>query len=283
MAVSAAELKHDADFPILHVGVKPGDSAIFWSDVHAPIHDKLAMGLVVQAHRLIRPRLSVAGGDIFDVMALSSHRKAARQQLENGSLAGEADSLAAELDEIARASDYAVILPGNHEGRVERLVDDVPGLHGVLKWHTPFDSVLGLWDCLPTGAAVRLGPLLLCHGHDLAGSLAASPALSVLRNYPGQSTIFGHCHKIDVATRPSLRNGHQVVHGAWTFGHLSDPRRQGYAAAFRGAWQQGFGHIEFWDRGDGRLGFTCHPIRIYPTVTGGRVCRVAGVTLRAEA
>lgn len=275
---SVSRLEH-ADFPILRVDVKPGDHALFWSDVHAPIHDRGAMDIVCQAHEILQPRISIAGGDIVDTNGLSRHRKAAQQQLEHGSLIAEAETIRGEVERIERNSVYQIYLGGNHEGRVERLVDDVPALAGVLHWYTPFQSVFGNWETPELGAGVLLGPVLFVHGDGLAGSLAKYPAAAVLANYPGQCTVFGHCHKIDVATRPSLRYGRQTVHGAWTFGHLSDSSKQGYAAAFRHAWQLGFGHFEFWDRGDGKLGFIANPIRIFPTEGGGRVANFLGTTL----
>ena len=57
---------------------------------------------------------------------------------------------------------------------------------------------------------------------DLNGSLAQSSAATVLRNYPGQNTVYGHTHRIDSCTRPSLKYGRHTVHGAWSFGTLRD-------------------------------------------------------------
>lgn len=278
-----SQLDDSGDFPILRVNVNPGDTAIWWSDLHAPIHDVGALDLVVQCHRLLRPAVSIAGGDMHDVSALSSHRKPAAQTNRFPSLASEAYAVADAFRAIAEASRYAVYIPGNHEGRTERHVDEFPGLEGTLKWHTPYESIHAGWDFLPLGSSVLLADLLCSHGDGLAGSLSKYPAQSVLANHPGQSTIFGHCHKIDVATRPTLRNGRSVVHGAWTCGFLGDARRMDYAASIRGAWQLGFGVINFFERGAGKVGFSVSPIRIYPTVAGpigggqGRVCYVPGV------
>lgn len=272
-----SQLDDSGDFPILRVNVSPGDTAIWWSDLHAPIHDPGALDLVVQVHRLLRPAVSVAGGDMHDVSALSSHRKPAKQTNTYPSLCSEAYAVADAFKAIATYSRYAIYIPGNHEGRIERHVDQFPGLEGTLKWHTPYDEIHTGWDMLPLGSCVSLGPLHCFHGEELAGSLRKNPAAAVLAEYPGQSTLFGHCHKIDCATRPTVRNGRAVVHGAWTAGFLGDAKKMGYAAGFRHAWQLGFATIDFWDRGGGRLGFTVNLIRIYPTAGGGRVCYVPGV------
>jgi hypothetical protein len=151
------------------------------------------------------------------------------------------------------------------------------------------DAVVG-WDCLPGDAVIKAGPLMVFHGHELAGALGKNPARTVLANYPGQNTYFGHCHRIDVATTPTSKNGRQVVHGAWTGGHLSDPRLQGYAAAFRHGWQQGFSVVEYWDTNPfvedelatPVVGFTVTPVRIFRDWRGMPVARVMGKTLRGN-
>lgn len=268
------------DFPILRLAPVAGDTAIFFSDVHYPIQDRAAMSIVVQAHQLIKPKYSIAGGDIFDCAPLSTHRTAARQAIEAGSLALEAEAAQEDLDEIAANTDYAMMLAGNHPARVERFIDDNPGLYGALKWYDPYASALSRWDCLPDGSAIKLGPIMCFHGDELAGSLRKQPASGVLAEYPGQSTIFGHCHRRDSATRPSYRDGRQVVHGAWTFGYLGDARRFEWAGNKRHAWEQGFGVIRFWERDSGKLGFSVDSVRIYPTSAGGRVAMVDGKVLR---
>lgn len=263
------------DYDILRVLTSPGDRALLFHDVHFPIHDPGCMDVVVEAAQVLGCNIAVANGDIFDALAVSSHRRPARQALQYGSLELEAEVGEPYLRAIRSAIPYCIYKRGNHEERVERLVDENPGLAG-LEWYEPFAQAVEGWDCLPGDCVVKLGGLNIFHGHEITGTLRKHPATAVLSAYPGQNTYFGHCHKIDVATTPTSKDGRQVVHGAWTGGHLADPRKMGYAASFRQAWQQGFSVVEQWENGL----FTVHPTRIFRDTRGMPLAHVLGKTLR---
>lgn len=269
------------DFPILRVDVQPGDLALLFHDVHFGIEDPGAVAVLVETAQRFNPNVSIGAGDIHDTAALSTHRRDARQQvLVSGALAMEAERSKPALDAILASSTHGVMLEGNHEGRVTRFVDENPGLLGTLSWHTPFADALQGWDCLPSWSAVKLGPLLVHHGHDLEGASGVNAARRVLAAYPGQNTYFGHVHIFDAAVRNTSKNGRQEAHGAWTSGHLSDPAlHANYAAATRHRWQQGFSLVEFWDSGDG-LRFTVHQARVMRDSRNMPYARLMGLTLR---
>ncbi len=285
----------DGDFPLLRISPDPGDLAVIFSDVHFGIEDRGAVDVLVSAVQELKPRFAIAAGDIFDCNALSKHRRDAAQVIASGSLAQEAEIGRQAMEAIRVHTQYAVAMEGNHEGRVTRFVDENPGLLGTIEWHTPYaDSLVG-WDCLPSWSAVKLGPLLVHHGHDLEGATGVTAARKVLAAYPGQNTHFGHCHVFDSALRNTSKNGRQETHGAWTSGHLSDPRKHAnYAAATRHRWQQGFSVVEFWDAANDpddypkydaaeqpvQLRFTVHQVRIFRDSNNKPFARVMGRTVR---
>jgi hypothetical protein len=289
---TTAPIDDSGDFPILRLAVSPGDRILVFHDVHFPIHDPAAMDVVVEAAQVLGCTTAIADGDIFDYNAVSKHRKSAVQAIQYGSLAAEGESGREAMQAIRAAVPHCIYKRGNHEERLDRVVDDNPGLLGAMEWWTPIADAVDGWDCLPGDPIIKAGPVSVFHGHELSGSISANPARAVLSRYPGQNTVAGHNHQVDSATTPTMRDGKQVVHGCWFGGHLSDPRKQDYAIAFKHRWQQALTVVEYWEMnedqdawitgGRPKLGFTVHQARIFRDWRGMPVARVLGKTLRGN-
>lgn len=284
---STTAVDASGDYPILRLASPAGTLGILFNDVHFPIHDPGVMDVVVEATQVLKPSWVVADGDIHDYQSLSSHRRTAAQMVAHGSLAAEAEVSRPYMQAIRAAVPHCIYKRGNHEERLDRLVDDNQGLFGALEWWHPVADAVEGWDCLPGDTVVQAGRLGIFHGHEIGATLGQNPARRVLNRYPGQNTYFGHCHQLDVATTPHSKHGRQVIHGAWAGGHCSDTRKQSYAAAFRDRWQHGFGVVEYFDMEPdpehGRaVGFLVHLVRVFKDSRGMPVARVLGKTLRGN-
>lgn len=278
------------DYPILRLAVAPGDRVLIFNDVHFPIHDPAVVDVVVEAAQVLGCGTAIADGDIHDYNAVSKHRKSAAQSIAHGSLAAEGEIGRPYMQAIRAAVPHCIYKRGNHEERLDRVVDDNPGLLGAMEWWTPIADAVQGWDCLPGDPIIKAGPLNIFHGHELSGSISSSPARTVLSRYPGQNTYGGHNHQVDQATTPTMKDGRQVVHGCWFGGHCSDPRKQSYALSFKHKWQHALTVVEYFDLDaldplpapDARIGFTVHTARIFRDWRGMPVARVLGKTLRGS-
>ncbi len=207
---------------IVEVPVRPGDQLLVLPDIHFPDQDDLVLGVVGQIKRDIRPQHVLQVGDAFDSAGISRHPKEMKQFLAGGrTLRDEFEIATPYLADLAQDS-RARMLMGNHENWWRLVQNEHPGLVGVDFWDLAPAGTFDGWHLYDEGTALLYGSLLAVHGHDLNGSLAQSSAATVLRNYPGQNTVYGHTHRIDSCTRPSLKYGRHTVHGAWSFGTLRD-------------------------------------------------------------
>lgn len=117
------------------------------------------------------------------------------------------------------------VLTGNHCAWWEGVQDEYPGLMDT-PWYALYGDLFDGWHVHGEETALKLGKLLVCHGHRLRGSLGKYSAASVLGNYPGQNTLYGHTHRVDSCVTPTYKDGRPVDHGAWTIGHMSDVQKE---------------------------------------------------------
>lgn len=276
--------------PLHRLDVEPGSRVLIPGDIHFPVEDHHVLDLMIRAGRDLGVTHVVLLGDSFDCWGLSGHRKEAARYWENGRLTEEAEAGRLWLEGMRElvTPGRAFIGPGNHEDRWYDLVDDHPALHGT-EWWFPFRDVISGWSVLPRHWRIKAGPLNIEHGDELLGVTTGGgkfPAATCLANYPGQNTLFGHTHRIDVCTRPTEKDGELVAHGAWTIGHTSDPRRNGSYMLGGHRWEQGFAIVEFFplssakvQTGDG-LGFNVHQAHVLRDGRGRPVVNLLGKTWR---
>jgi hypothetical protein len=267
-------------------GIRDGSVLLVPGDIHFGACDLPVYYLMLQAAEEARVTHCVLLGDTFEAGGLSTHPKEAAKQA-NGELLisreiGEAKVPLQDLRALVECMGGAVAIPGNHEARVERFVSENPAWHGTMSWDTVYKEAFGRgWSLLPGGVFVKAGPLAIFHGHTLTGMKfggGKTPAKTVLDNYPGQNTMFGHTHRRDTYTRPTWKNGIKIQHGSWNVGHLADESKSGWANDQ--AWEQSFALVHFFSDRDGHLVFSVDLARVLrdsrnrPTVlVGGRAYR----------
>lgn len=203
----------------------------------------------------LRPDTVVLQGDTFDTLALCTKTKPAWQMAQYGTLELEARAARPSLRRLAKYTKRGFIGPGNHEERVLRHVDENQALDG-LGWDEPFRRALDDdgWQVLPAKYKLVLGPAVIQHGHTLKGSLNKYSAATVLARNPGQSTFYGHTHRVDQTANVTWDKGWPAEHMAATLGFLGDIDKFEYTDDE--PWRLGFGALKFFRLPTGRPGFT---------------------------
>jgi predicted phosphodiesterase len=229
-------------------------------DIHIPCHDEPAIQAMLDLARDVGVDHVVLQGDTFDTYSLSSYGHEVERVLGRSYTvaqeAAEGQWLHKALLAQAKRVDF---IPGNHEFRAKRTIDLNPGLFGheavsIRKlFDLPEEYVVHDWR-----SRLRMGSVCIEHGDQLKGTLTQYGAAKVLRDYPDQTTFYGHTHRIDVHRHTSYKDGSPTPRMAASIGHLS--RLECHTYVSDPTWQQGFLLIEWW--GPERKRFTPHIIEV---------------------
>lgn len=212
---------------VREIKVTSGDTYLIPGDIHADEQDDEALGLMVDIAVARRVNGVCLVGDTFESVGISRHGRPARRfRFGAGTIKAEADAIRPWLSSFKslvrsyRGTPGGLhVLTGNHERWWAAVQDEFPGLLDT-DWPELYGDIFDGWHIHAEHTALKFGPLLVCHGHRLRGSLSSSSASSVLKNYPGQNTLYGHTHRVDSSITPSYKYGAPVRHGAWTIGHM---------------------------------------------------------------
>lgn len=166
-----------------------------------PIHNPRALAPILKFLDVFQPHHLIWGGDILDCGAISHHNKNNRRAVEGLRLLEDAKLAAAWMQEArtrcAPGVSEALIL-GNHEDWLEDLIDDYPGLEGVLS----VEALLSLpASCrvVNQGGSYHLGKLWFLHGDQFKGG-GSNVAKKAVDTY-GANVRFGHFHKYEAFTK----------------------------------------------------------------------------------
>lgn len=203
-------------------------------DTHAPFHDKLALGLVMDVAKEFKPDTLVILGDFFDFYSVSRHDK---NPLRDYKLFyDELKEGRAVLDDVIDTvnAKKVVFLQGNHERRLETYIAaNCPKLAGI------FNSmeILGLPNKViyrPYGQEnyYKIGNLVFTHG----ARAGESPAASMVKKHRC-SVLFGHCHRIQEFHITNL-HGNDFV--GLSPGWLGDERKAAEYILDVSDWSKGF-------------------------------------------
>jgi len=257
---------------VVEVKVDPGDALLIPGDIHCDKQDTAVVNLMFKVAQAAGVNHGCFVGDTFESAGISRHPTLRRKvKLGKGTIKAERKAAAPifkAMRELCTGSKN--VLTGNHEDWFESVQGDYPGFED-MEWWELYGDIFDGFTVREEHTALKYGPLLVCHGHRLRGSLSKYAAAAVLGNYPGQNTVFGHNHRLDSATTPSFKYGNQVWNGAWSVGHLK--RRdieitEKFIGPHSEKHQQGFGIATFFDRGKDpygrrRLGFDMALYRIH--------------------
>lgn len=235
------------------VRCKPPKLLLLPGDPHFPRQDNHSLGCMTAAAegtmRLLGIKREDAElcftGDFFDSAGFSPHPSHKRTAVHGGTVADERREALPWLNTWRGIFGTVRMMAGNHEAWQE----GTTALEGSEWWETYGDLLDGV-AVHREGTKLRYGPLVVAHGHDLRGACSTHSAASVLNNYPGQNTAYGHTHRLQGATTPTYKNGEPVAHGAWTLGMMvsrAAERQDRRMRAITDRHQQGFGLVYYPD------------------------------------
>lgn len=172
------------------------------------LHDPKAVSVAMQFVADFKPRHVVLGGDMLDCGAVGHHNKGKAGKLEGLRILGDAKTLRelvlTPLEQIVKGR--LVYHVGNHEDWLSDLVDEIPGLDGIVD----VKSILSLgrrWEVIPQGETSTLGKMVFAHGDQIKGG--QNPAKWAVDAY-NRNIFFGHHHTHQAFTKVSALdlNGH---------------------------------------------------------------------------
>ena len=268
-----------------------GDVWLIPGDIHFDAHDPRALAVMMKVAAAFRTNGVILVGDTFESAGISRHSRPGRKfRYGAGTIAAEAEAARPFVERlealVAQNRGDRLgglhVLTGNHENWFAAVQDEFPGLEDN-PWHELYGDLFDGWHVWAESTALRLGSLLVCHGHRLRGSLSKYSAASVLANYPGQNTLYGHTHRVDQCLTPTYKYGNSVDHGAWSIGHMRDIKRelaQPVIGQFAERHKQGFALVSFHEPADAlfaELRFKVDVVTIDRTDGNSPYCVVGGV------
>jgi len=220
----------------------------FISDVHLPFENRVAVRLMLDFLADYRPDAVILGGDIYDFYEVSDFDKGP----------GRITTLQDEFDEgryFIRAIDQLCpevhFLIGNHEDRLQRVINRNPGLFKLRSLDMQRAAELPeRWRVHPSQTHFKLGKLTALHGDIKGIKSAVHPARTLFQKLK-RSCIFGHFHRFGVHLDTNYDG---EIRGGFANGHLSDVSRVTSWVTCPD-WQEGFSTISLCEDG----GFAVQP------------------------
>ena len=264
----------------LYVRNGTGPASVFSDgDNHYGQHDPIVEAAKLAWLRDVRPAVHVNVGDQYDAFGLSRYEKPASRSLSHAStLMAELRSAEGYWRAVSEICGESHLILGNHERRMEALVNANPALFGLLDW----SRLAGLPATVrvhPYGSRVRIGALTWEHGDRIGGRFGVLHSSHwLLANKGHRSTIYGHTHRIESRLKTVYdENLAPHTYGAWGQGHGSS-----VAAAWQWCpdpnWQHGFAYVEAYTVA-GAPRFTVHQLAVVDgrfswggKVYDGRLC-----------
>lgn len=183
---------------------------IFAPDIHfgwerknghkVSIHDMKAVDVMMAFAKEFKPDVFILGGDTLDNNSIAHHNKGKPGRVEGFRLLIDAqDCRKAIIEPIeALGANELVFITGNHERFLADMVEEIPGLEGILDIKPLLK--LDKWEVIPQGGHFNLGKLTFVHGDQLSGGehIAKAAVIAYERNIR-----FGHVHTHQTYTKTS--------------------------------------------------------------------------------
>lgn len=231
-------------------------------DCHVPLHDRRATGNVLEYAATQDFDEVIQLGDLLDVPQASRFNKNNMRALEGQRLV---EDFAAGRSFLKLITDAATtknreckktLLQGNHEHRLEDLIDSFPAVfEGLIELEHNLDLVKTGWKfvkCHTNQEMHKVGNMYFVHG-KWCGKYPAAKHLDMM----GVSVMFGHTHRVQSFSKSMLGTNNAI--SAYTIGHLGEVRPKWMHGPDCSSWQHAFAEVLVMN--DGRYTVTIPEIK----------------------
>lgn len=167
-----------------------------------PLHDPRAVNVMLQFAEQFKPHDLILGGDILDCGVISHHNKGRVRKTEGFRLLRDAEqchtNIIQPLEQLLPREGVKAFIIGNHCDWIQDLLDEQPGLEGLVDVRTLLK--LGKWGVIEQGHGFQYHKLYFLHGDTIKGGehVAKSGVVNYERNIR-----FGHHHTFQTYTKTS--------------------------------------------------------------------------------
>lgn len=211
-----------------------------------------AYTLVKRFAKKWKPDLVVDGGDYFNFNYISTYDQRRARLLEGKRFKADYDLGNRDLDFWQSVSKEYIALEGNHDERVQRLIDEQPRFEGLIEVDRNLHlKERGIKFYRLREKPLMLGKLLVIHGHK-ATKYTARRNLEKYKH----NVVCGHIHRFEVASDGLPLLDESIM--SWTIGSLC-PLQPEWRAGDPTDWSNGFA-VMYLDEGTGRFSF--YPVYI---------------------
>lgn len=216
-------------------------------DLHYPEQDIPATAIVMQFIEDFQPDLFIFGGDQLDLSSISTFNKHKPLLTENKRLAKEykgfQSDILDQLDNILSDNCKRYWLDGNHEQRIQWLIETQPQWEGFIEPNVCLN--LEKYKVLPYGETLQFGEMLISHGKHYNLHHAKKNVSQF-----GTNIFTGHAHTNQVYTMSSPV--HQLPRQGVSVGCLCNKNPE-YMQNQPNAWIHQF--LVFWVFEDGSFAY----------------------------
>lgn len=176
------------------------------------LHDPKALDAMLTFASDFKPHTVILGGDILDCGAVSHHHNGQPRKGEGLRLAMDMEQ--ARRDVIgpvqALGAKELVYHIGNHEAWVDQLIDEHPGIEGLVEVSQGLGLTYPQWTVREQGDITRLGKLHFLHGDQIKSNL--HPAKWAVEAFE-RNVRFGHFHRAQLHSKHSALDAKDVRTG----------------------------------------------------------------------
>jgi predicted phosphodiesterase/transposase-like protein len=172
-------------------------SYIIVGDIHVPEQDDCAMNAVFQLMKDVKFDGIINIGDYMDFSSISRWTKGKNKTLEGMRLKNDyikGNAILDVFDELLPKGAEKHFLTGNHDIRVDTLIDELPMLEGLFDFQTALHLKERGYKVYPHNEIVKFGRLCVVHGIYCGSNPAKTHATKLLSN-----VLCGHLHSPEMA------------------------------------------------------------------------------------
>jgi hypothetical protein len=213
-------------------------TAVVFTDTHVPYHDQQALDVVYGIIRDVQPKVIVHLGDLLDCYKISRYTKDRRHMKDTQDEIDLARTILHQVSQIAPEAEKWW-LEGNHEARLDELLNTLPGtaaeiiklrdIQSALTW----PSLLRLeeigWDFVPVKGQAhhKIFPKLITKHGDIVRKHSGMSGKGEWERY-GKSGLSGHVHRVGQFYTSDFNGNHVWTECGCTCqlkpGYMADPK-----------------------------------------------------------